>query len=143
MRGPACQLALTMNLKSTCAKLKCLRFRSLIFGIWSQTDLHTHASRKLCSHASVGRAQALPNHHSFKLYMTSQHTKQNRTGRYWYFSPCVEKNSWQTCKSSTNQIYPTYILPSSHFYVCQFTRPSFSPRSYECLVPRLGDLAYS
>ena len=36
-----------MNLKSTCAKLKCLRFRSLnlIFGIWPQTDIHTHASR--------------------------------------------------------------------------------------------------
>ena len=47
MRGPSCQLALTMNLKSTCAKLKCLRFRSLnlIFGIWPQTDIHTHASR--------------------------------------------------------------------------------------------------
>jgi len=31
-----------------------------IYGIWPQTDRHTHNFRK-CSHASVGLAQARPN----------------------------------------------------------------------------------
>ena len=40
-----------------------------IYGIWPQTDIHTHNFRK-CSHASVGLAQARPNH-----TVTISHTK--------------------------------------------------------------------
>jgi len=32
-----------------------------IYGIWLQTDMHTHDFRK-CSHVSVGLAQARPNY---------------------------------------------------------------------------------